>query len=139
MDGRMVRRLVAIIAVLALCATVLAGPGLAGNGNGEAKSSGTGNSSATVWVDFDYGEITSTKGISHYVVEFTDGGQVKVELSGDDQIVYLDDYDLATVASVKVKSGTTYETFEYPGDTGDGSRPDYCDDPELDAWPPECW
>ena len=135
--GRFMRRLGATNGVVVLCASVLAGPALAGKGNGNSN----GNSVAGVWVEFygdcSYATIESSKGISHYVVELANSEVFKVELSGDENLLTVGGYGSA-IESVKVKSGTTYQTFECP-DAPSNPPPVDCEDIELDTWPEECW
>lgn len=57
--------------------------------------------------------ITSTQGVSHYVVTLCDGTTFKVELSGDDNTVTVGPFS-SPIASITVKSATTTSEFVNP-------------------------
>jgi hypothetical protein len=81
--------------------------------------------------------ITSTKGVSHYVVTLCDGTTFKRELSGDDKVVTVGPFS-SPIASITAKSATTFvtgtsENCEQP--------PPPCDpklDPKCEPPPPPC-
>lgn len=57
--------------------------------------------------------LTSSKGISHYVVTLCDGTTFKVELSGEDRTKTIGPFS-SPIAGVGVKSATTFETTTNP-------------------------
>jgi hypothetical protein len=91
---------------------------------------------ATATIDVVYNAdgsatITSSKGVSHYVVTLCDGTSIKVELSGADRTVTVGPFS-SPIASITAKSATSVYTEANPA--GCEKPPPPCD-PKLD---PKC-
>jgi hypothetical protein len=94
---------------------------------------------ATATIDVVYNAdgsatITSSKGVSHYVVSLCGGTTFKVELSGANQVVTVGPFS-SPITSITVKSATSFYTEGNPY----GCEPPPCDpklDPKCDPPPP---
>ena len=91
---------------------------------------------ATATIDVVYNAdgsatITSSKGVSHYVVTLCDGTTFKVELSGDRRVVTIGPFN-SPIASITVKSATSF--YSEANANGCVPPPPPCD-PKLD---PKC-
>lgn len=94
---------------------------------------------ATATIDIAYNAdgsatITSSKGVSHYVVTLCDGSSFKVELSGRDKVVTVGPFS-SPIASITAKSATSTTTAANPAGCGT-PPPEECTDPKGD--PIEC-
>jgi len=77
--------------------------------------------------------ITSSKGVSHYVVTLCDGTETKVELSGRDKVVTVGPFS-SPIVSITAKSATSVHTEASGVDCGGTPPPP----PPCDEKDPNC-